>query len=132
MAINCNSHIAVTSAVMPGMLARKSGAIVNVLSVAGLIGVPVRTIYSAAKFGLSGFAQALRTEIRPHGINVHNIYPAYVRTSCSVNAMTGTGTNFGKLDANIAKGMPVEQCSLEILRAIYHGQNELIIGSAYY
>ena len=132
MAINCSSHIAVTSAALPGMMARKRGQIVNVLSVSGLIGNPLRTMYSASKFGLSGFGQALRSEVQPHGITVHQIYPAYVRTSISQNAMTGTGETFSKTDGNIAKGIPVEKCTKEIMRAIYHSQDELIIGSLYY
>jgi dehydrogenase/reductase SDR family protein 7B len=132
MAINCSSHIAVVSAVLPGMIERKRGQIVNVLSVSGLIGNPLRTLYCASKFGLSGFGKALRGEVQPHGITVHQIYPAYVRTNISQNAMTGTGETFSKLDGNIAKGIPVDKCTREIMRALHHSQDELIIGSLYY
>ena len=68
MNINCNSHIAVTQAALNGMVARKNGHIVNILSVSGLIGNPMRTIYCASKFGLSGFGHALRAEVAPYGI----------------------------------------------------------------
>jgi short-subunit dehydrogenase len=63
MAINCSSHIAVVSAALPSMMARKSGRIVNILSVSGLIENPLRTLYCASKFGLSGFGKALRSEV---------------------------------------------------------------------
>jgi dehydrogenase/reductase SDR family member 7B len=55
MDVNCTSHIAITSAVLPGMIERHTGHIVNILSVSGLIANPVRTLYSASKFGLRGF-----------------------------------------------------------------------------
>ena len=46
--------------------------------------------------------------------------------------MTGSGDAFAKTDGNIAKGITVEKCTKEIMRAIYHDQDELIIGSLYY
>lgn len=55
-----------------------------------------------------------------------------MRTSIAYNSYTGSGAPFGKLDDNIKLGMPVEEATLEILRAIYHGQNELVIGSMFY
>ena len=83
MNVNCTSHIAVTKAVLPGMIERKSGQIVNISSMAGLVGVPVRTMYSASKFALSGFGKSLRAEVKPHGIDVIQIYPGYVNTNIS-------------------------------------------------
>ena len=68
MNINCTSHIAVINAVLPGMKSRKSGKIVNVLSIAGQVGVPLRTMYCSSKFALSGFGKALRPEVKSHGI----------------------------------------------------------------
>ena len=64
--INTNllSQIAATKAALPGMTQRKHGAIVNVSSGSGLVGLPVRTMYSASKFGLSGFGKALRSEVK--------------------------------------------------------------------
>ena len=70
MDTNCMSHIAVCKAVLPGMMERKRGQIVNILSVFGYVGAPTRTMYSASKFALSGFGRALRSEAREHGIEV--------------------------------------------------------------
>ena len=78
MNVNCTSHIAVCKAVLPGLIERKSGHIVNILSQSGYMGNPMRTMYCASKFGLSGFGKVLRVEARPHGIDVTQVYPSYI------------------------------------------------------
>ena len=85
------SHIAVCKAAFPGMAERKSGQIVNILSVFGYVGAPTRTLYSASKFALSGFGKALRSEGREYGIEVTQVYPGYVQTNVSKNALTRDG-----------------------------------------
>jgi len=61
---NLLSHIGATKAALIGMIERKSGVIVNISSGAGILAMPVRTMYSATKFGLSGFGKALRSEVK--------------------------------------------------------------------
>ena len=63
MNTNMLSHIAATKAALPGMKQRKFGKIINVQSGLGIIGMPVRTLYCASKFGFSGFGKALRSEL---------------------------------------------------------------------
>ena len=132
MNVNCMSHIAVCKAALPGMMERKSGQFVNVLSVSGYMGAPMRTMYSASKFGLSGFGKVLRCEGREHGIDVVQVYPSYVQTNISKNALTGDGTTFGKLDANIKKGIPVEKAVDYILKAMTLQIAEMTIGGTMY
>ncbi len=67
-------------AVLPHMYSRHSGHIINMASVAGWIAPPLYTIYSAAKFGMRGFSDALRREALPRGVNVSAIYPGSVAT----------------------------------------------------
>ena len=64
--INTNliSHIAITKAFLPLLKKQGGGQIVNMISVAGLIGTGFRTLYSAGKFGTSGFFKALRPEVQ--------------------------------------------------------------------
>jgi len=69
-----------TRAVAPSMVARGRGSIVNVSSMAGFIGVYGYTAYSAAKFGLMGFSEALRSELKPHGVTVSVVCPPDVDT----------------------------------------------------
>jgi NADP-dependent 3-hydroxy acid dehydrogenase YdfG len=78
--VNLLGVIWMTGAVLPGMLARRSGHIINMGSLAGHIGTPHYSIYAATKFGVRGFSEALRREVSPHGIRVSVIYPGGVRT----------------------------------------------------
>ena len=75
------------------------------MSVAGQIGCPVRSYYSASKFGLDGFGKAINGELSHRNINVLQVYPAYVRTNVSRNAMVGEGRAYGLTDYNIENGM---------------------------
>jgi len=78
--INLLAPMRLTAKFLPAMIARGSGHIVNVSSVAGLVGVPGATPYCAAKFGLRGFSEALAAEVNPRGVDVSVIYPYYTRT----------------------------------------------------
>lgn len=69
-----------TKEVLPVMLSRKSGAIVNISSIAGVIGVEGQTNYCAAKAGLIGLTKALAKEVAGKGIRVNAIAPGYVET----------------------------------------------------
>ena len=50
----------------------------NISSIAGLVGVGVRSCYAASKFGISGFSRSLRSEVKKDGVKVQMIYPGYV------------------------------------------------------
>jgi short-subunit dehydrogenase len=78
--VNLLGVIQVTRAVLPHMLARGSGHIINMSSVAGLVAAPMYTIYAATKFGVRAFSDALRREVSPFGIRVSTIHPGPSRT----------------------------------------------------
>ena len=69
-----------TKAVVPSMIAQGGGHIVNFSSVAGFMAVFGFTAYSAAKYAIAGFSEALRQEMKPHGIHVSVVYPPTTRT----------------------------------------------------
>ena len=73
LAVNLTGAFNVTQAVLPAMLRRKSGVIINVSSVWGEVGASCEVAYSAAKAGLTGFSKALAQEVEPSGIKVHYI-----------------------------------------------------------
>jgi short-subunit dehydrogenase len=77
---NLRAPIELTRVLLPGMLERRRGAIVFVASVVGHIGMPSSPIYSASKFGLRGFAHALRREVAHRGIGVTIISPGLIKT----------------------------------------------------
>jgi len=70
-----------TQAFLPAMIARGSGHIANVSSIFGLIGVPTQSAYNAAKFGVLGFGEALRHEVKEQGIGVTTIHPGGINTN---------------------------------------------------
>ena len=78
--VNLTGLIWMAQAVLPSMLEQRSGHIINMSSVAGLLAPPTYTVYSATKFGARGFSEALRREVRLFGIHVSGIYPGVVVT----------------------------------------------------
>jgi len=77
---NLRGAILTTRVVLLHMIERRAGHIINMASIAGLIGPPTYSIYSATKFGLRGFTEALRREVGIWGIRVSGIYPGGVAT----------------------------------------------------
>lgn len=77
--VNLRAPIALARAVAPGMIERRRGHIVLVSSLQGKAATPVSSIYCAAKFGLRGFALALREDLRPHGVGVSVVLPGFIR-----------------------------------------------------
>jgi NADP-dependent 3-hydroxy acid dehydrogenase YdfG len=121
-------QIALTKAVLPLMLERRSGHIAITSSVAGKIGVPYRTGYCAAKHAVMGFYDALRAEVAGHGVKVTTITPGYIRTNISVHALTGDGSEFGEVDPEIAGGMDAMRCAEVIIEGLRKGKPEIPVG----
>ncbi len=117
-----------TQLVLPAMVARRSGAVVNIASVAGKIGSPLRTGYCAAKHAMVGWSDALRAEIAQYGVAVHVVCPGFVRTQVAVNAVGGDGTPRGRTDAAIEAGISPEAAAATILAGIGAGIREILVG----
>jgi NADP-dependent 3-hydroxy acid dehydrogenase YdfG len=81
--VNLRGVVQMARAVLPSMLARRSGTIINMSSVAGLIAAPMYSIYAASKYGVRGFTDALRREVAPFGVRVCGIYPGPAVTEFS-------------------------------------------------
>lgn len=117
-----------TQLLLPHMISAGGGHIVGISSVAGRIGVPLRTAYCAAKHGLIGYMDALRAETETrHNIHVTNILPGSIRTNVSRNALTNDGSKRDKSDAVIDNGMEPAECARQILDAVANNVPELII-----
>jgi NADP-dependent 3-hydroxy acid dehydrogenase YdfG len=84
--VNLLGVIQTTRAVLPHMIAQRSGHIINMASVAGLVATPTYSVYAASKFAIRGFTQSLRREVGVWGIHVSGIYPGGVRTEFSQHA----------------------------------------------
>lgn len=85
MEVNFLGAVMLCQAALPAMRSQKRGYIVNIGSIAGLIGLPYQAIYSASKFALEGFSEALRSEVRRLGIRVAVIEPGDHNTSFTRN-----------------------------------------------
>lgn len=121
------AQIAFAQGLIGPMSRRGSGRLAFISSIAGKVGVPMRTAYSAAKFGLAGYADALRGELSQSGVSVHAIYPGSIRTDVSRNALTADGSARGKSDKAIDKGIDPDVAAAEMLDAIAAGTREIIV-----
>ncbi len=120
--------VALTKAVLPGMVQRKRGHVVVVSSAVGYISSPLRSGYAAAKHALHGFYDAARAEHWRDGVKFTVACPGYVKTDVSVNAVTGAGGTYGKLDPSIARGVEPAYCAEKIWRAVAKDKEEVLIG----
>jgi len=128
MEINYFSTVALTKALLPSMIARRSGQIVVISSLSGKISTPRRSAYAASKHALHGFFESLRTEVIGDNIQITMVCPGYVNTNLSLHALTGDGAAHGTLDPTQAKGMSAEALATRILRAIEQNEDEILVG----
>lgn len=78
--VNLVAVVLMAREVLPHMIERRSGHIINMASVGGMVASPTYTIYAASKFGVRGFTESLRREVGIYGIHVSALYPGGVRT----------------------------------------------------
>lgn len=127
IAIDLLAPIALTQALLPRMVAAGGGRIVAMSSVAGFVGAPLRSAYSAAKHGLVGYHDSVRAENEHLGIHVHVFAPGSVQTNVSKNALVADGSSRGVSDAAIDNGMPAPEAAAAMLAAIEEGKRELVL-----
>lgn len=117
---------------LPKMVEAGGAHIIAISSVAGRIGAPLRTAYSAAKHGLIGYMDALRAEVSvAHNIQVTNVLPGSVKTNVARNAVTADGSIRGKSDDVIDAGDDPMDCAKAILEAVTNNVPELIYAEGF-
>ena len=119
--------IALTQALLSDMVGRGRGQIVMISSVAGKAGIPMRTAYCAAKHGLIGYADALRSEVAGQGVKVLVVAPGSVKTNVSRNALNADGSVRGISDAAIDNGIDPDKVASLIWEAVANGTREIVI-----
>lgn len=129
IAVDLLGPIALTQAVLPRMVRAGGGRIVAISSVAGMVGAPLRSAYSAAKHGLIGYHDAVRAENEHLGIQVHVLAPGSVQTGVSRNALSADGSARGVSDAAIDNGMSPADAAESMLAAIEAGTRELVLAT---
>lgn len=128
MEVNYLGTVALTKAVLPGMVELGSGTVVSISSVAGKVSSKLRTGYSGSKYAVIGFMDCLRAELKQHGVACLTVCPGSIQTDIALNALDSSGRAQQKNDASIESGMAVEQCCEQIIKAISSHKEEVVIG----
>jgi short-subunit dehydrogenase len=122
--VNLVGVIQATRAVLPHMISRRSGHIVNMASLAGFIATPTYSIYAASKFAVRGFTEALRREVGIWNIHVSAIYPGGVSTEFSQH--TGAKRKTGATTPAALRLSP-EQVAHSVLSVLRRPRRTVII-----
>ena len=117
-----------TRLVLPAMLEQGGGKIVMISSIAGLIGTQYRGAYSAAKAAIHLWANSLRAELYDQGIEVATIFPGFIQTNVSINALTGDGSALGTMDEATSKGLTASEFAKQVVKALSKGEEYIIVG----
>ena len=110
LSVNVTGPFLLTRQVLPGMLERGWGRVINIASLAGLMGAPYVSAYTASKHALVGLTRALAAEVGAKGVTVNAICPGYVATDMvwngARNIVAKTGRSFDEAVAAMAKTNP--------------------------
>jgi len=128
MRVNFWGSVWCTHAALPH-LKQSRGNIVAVSSLAGLMGVPGRTAYSASKFAMTGFFEALRAELKPSGVSVTTAYPGVVATEIRYRGYNAKGEAAGSSGLKEDGAMSVEECARLIIEGMNRRAREVVMTS---
>jgi short-subunit dehydrogenase len=129
MQVNLWGSVWCTHAALPHLKERK-GRIVAVSSLAGLIGVPGRTAYSATKFAMTGFFEALRSELAPNGVSVTTAFPGVVLTQIRYHGLNAKGETASSSGLREDNGMSVAHCVRLIIAGMQAREREVVMTTA--
>lgn len=110
-----------------GELLKTQGTVVGVSSIAGYRGLPARSGYSASKFAMQGFLEALRPEVMDRGVNVLTVCPGFTASNIRKTALVSDGSQQGETPRNEDKMMSAETCSDHIYKAVVGRKRTLIL-----
>src|SRR5207302_11419977 len=123
MQVNFFGTTETTRVLLPLLRRGNRPALVNISSIAGKRGIPARSEYSASKFAVQGFSEALRAELAKDGIDVLVICPGLTRTNFSQNMLEQKA----RLQMDHLRGMTAEAVASATLRAIARGRAEVCL-----
>lgn len=106
---------------------KNKGSIVAVSSIAGYRGLPGRSGYSASKFALQGWMEALRTEMLDSGVNVMWVCPGFTKSSIRKTALNEHAAAHGESPIDEDKIMSAEECASHIIKAIIKRKRTLVL-----
>jgi short-subunit dehydrogenase len=109
VAVNLDAPIQLCRLVVPGMVERRDGHIVNMASVAGMAPTPYNTVYSATKHGLIGFTYSLRAELHGTGVSASAVCPGFVAEAGFIEEY---------VDPTVPRGAGTETTPQQVARAV--------------
>lgn len=127
MEIDYFAQTRLTRLVLPEMIAQGGGKIVMVSSVAGLLGTQYRGAYGAAKAAIHMWANSLRAELSDKNISVATIFPGFIQTNVSINALTGDGSAQGTMDEATDQGLTAKAFAKQTVKALACGEEYIIV-----
>ena len=133
MAVNFRSVVRLTHAMLPVLKAHPGAHLVNVSSVFGIFAPAGQAAYSASKFAVRGFSEALRHELAENGVGVTVVHPGGIKTRIAESARTGSGVSIeeyeqGRKQFATLLSMPPEVAAAQIVAAIEKRRPRLLIG----
>jgi short-subunit dehydrogenase len=118
--VNLRAPMILARLMCEGMAERGGGQIVFVSSLSGKVGTVGTSVYSATKFGLRGFAQGLREDLRPRGVGVSTVLPGFIRDAGMFHESGGT------LPGYVGSKTP-EDVAAAVVSAIEHDRAEVVV-----
>ncbi|AXJ01333.1 Short-chain dehydrogenase [Cyclonatronum proteinivorum] len=128
MEVNFFGTIALTQAILPHFIARKSGYVIVISSVMGKIGTKYRSTYAASKHALQGWYDCLRQEMYEHDVDVSLVCPGFVKTSITLNSLTADGKTYARMGDGQSKAMSAETFSRKLIPKLEKRKAEIFIG----
>ena len=122
VATNLTAAMKLTRLVIPGMIERRRGHVLNISSASGKSGVPYYSVYGATKHALVGFSWSLRTEVARHGVGVSVLCPSFV----SDTGMYADRSDNARPPRSIATVTP-QQVAAAAVRAIEKDKAEVVV-----
>jgi short-subunit dehydrogenase len=133
MAVNFRSVVRLSHAFLPALKAHPGAHLVNVSSVFGIFAPAGQAAYSASKFAVRGFSEAVRHELAENGVGVTVVHPGGIKTRIAESARTGSGVSVeeyeqGRKQFTKLLTMPPEKAAAMIVEAIEKRRPRLLIG----
>ncbi len=126
MDVNFWGTVYCTKYAMPHLLETK-GSLVGVISIAGYLGLPARSAYSASKFAVRGFMDTLRVENLKTGLHVLVAAPGFTASNVRFSALAADGSQQGETPRDESKMMSSEEVAFQIAKAVEKRKAELIL-----
>jgi short-subunit dehydrogenase len=126
MDVNFYGTVYCSKFALPWLLQSK-GSLVGVISIAGHVGLPARSAYSASKFAMRGFLDTIRIENLHRGLHVLVAAPGFTTSEVRKVALTADGSMQGETPRNEEKMMSAETCARHIIRAVDKRKRSLVL-----